>query len=136
MFGVFLVAQAFGVINQYFWKEASEEDFWDAPVEAYRNLEQEHKKQALFMINPAKLKEKYRLSNEILVVTEMEKWGILKAFEMLYGYSKELPDNADFKERLLVAKGRLSTACFPSKGNSGECRIIPFKRDSDVMNCR
>lgn len=130
MLAFLLVAQSFGVINQYFEKEASEKDFWDAPGGAYHTLNEEAKQQ-WFMINPEKLKAKYRIGHEAFIVNEGEKWSLLKAFEILYEYSRELPENADFKERLLVAKCKLPPGVFPSKerieGTEG-CKVIPFRK--------
>jgi hypothetical protein len=129
MFALMLVAQSFGTMDQYLEKAVSEEDFWCAPERAYQSLDEEEKKQNWFMLNPQKLKEKYRLSNEALIVTEQEKRSLLKAFDMLYEYSKELPDNTSFKERLLTVKGMLPPVFFASKENQEECKIIPFKKD-------
>lgn len=67
MFAFLLVAQAFGIINEYLKEEASEEDFWDAPAMAPQVLNEEEKQQKWFMINPEKLKEKYRVSYEALM---------------------------------------------------------------------
>ena len=127
MFDFLLVAQSLGIINQYFSSEAREGDFWDAPVEAYNSLGEEEKKNTWFIINPQKLNQKYRESNEALIVTEREKWSILKAFEILNDYSKELPGNPSFKERLLVAKSQLPPVFFSSKSESEECKIITFR---------
>ena len=131
MFEFILVARSLGIINQYFSSEAIEGDFWDAPEEVYNSLREEEKKNNWFMINPQKLNEKYRESNEALIVTEREKSSILKAFEILNDYSKELPDNSSFKERLLIAKGQLPHVFFSSNSKSEECKIIPFKMDND-----
>lgn len=129
MFAFLLVAQALGVINQYLEKEVLEKDFWDVPSEAYKSLSEEDKNQNWFMVNPEKLKEKYRISNEALIVSEEEKTSILEAFKLLYEYSKTLPEEATFKERLLMAKGLLPPAFFPSQSKTERCKVVLFKND-------
>lgn len=122
MFDFILVAQALGIINQYFEQEVLGEDFWELPCNMRHNLD---KDTSWFMINPQKLKAQYRISSEALIVTEEEKSSLLKAFILLSDYSKSLPENAQLAEKLLLAKKYLPPVFFESK-NSKTARIIPF----------
>lgn len=128
MLDILLTAAALGHIDKYFDKEVQEEDFCTVPAEVYSSLDGEELKQRWFMVLQEKLKEKYRTSSEVLIVTEMEKFAILKAFKMLHQYSESLPETASFKERLLIAKSSLPPVFFSSETNEEGCRIIPFKK--------
>lgn len=127
MFDFLLVAEALGIINQYFQEKASDQDFWEMPEAVYQNLAQEGNEK-WFMIDPQKLKRKYRLTNEALIVTESEKESLLKAFILLDKYSETLPANAQLNERLLIAKNSLPPIFFASKPHREGCKIIPFKK--------
>ena len=122
-----VVAQALGIIEKYFNEEVFNQDFLDIPSEAYSLLEEKGEK-SWFMIDPKKLKEKYRVSGEALIVSESEKNSLLKAFVVLGKYSETLPHTASLKERLLFAKSYLPPVFFDSQPHNSECRIIPFQR--------
>ena len=127
MFDFLLVAQALMIIDQYFEAKASDEDFWEAPEEVYQYLESDA--EALcFMIDPKKLKRKYRINPETFIVTAHEKESLLKAFALLDKYSETLPANAHLSERLLIAKNHLPPIFFDSKLPHEGCKIIPFKK--------
>ena len=65
-----------------------------------------------YTIDPKKLHKKVLLENNVVIVSEMEKGALLTAFQILRAYSKELPEEAHFKERLLVAKQQLPPVFF------------------------
>lgn len=129
MFDFLLVAQALMIIDQYFEVKASDEDFWEAPDEVYQYLESDPEI-LCFMIDPKKLKRKYRASSEALIVTEHEKESLLKAFALLNKYSETLPASAHLSERLLIAKNYLPPIFFDSKPHHEGCKIIPFKKST------
>jgi len=131
MFDFLIIGQALVIIDQYFEAKASDEDFWEAPEEVYQYLES-NVEVLCFMINPKKLKRKYRTNPEALIVTEDEKKSLLKAFELLDKYSETLPTNAHLSERMLLAKNYLPPIFFDSKPPREGCKIIPFTKPSST----
>ena len=109
---VFQAAQSFGYMEKYFNTEPSSEDFWELSSEGYQALSEEDRRQKWFTIDPKKLHKKVLLENNVVIVSEMEKGALLTAFQILRAYSKELPEEAHFKERLLVAKQQLPPVFF------------------------
>lgn len=128
MFEFILVAESLGVINDYFEKEACEEDFWPLP-EGSNEFFEEKERDLWLMVNSKKIKEKFRTRSEILILSPHEKESLLKAFILLRKYSEDLPDNAHLNERLLVAKKRLPPVFFNRKTVERGCKIISlFKK--------
>lgn len=129
MFDFLFIAEAFGVIDQYFHEETFDQDFFDIPIEFYTHFTQQEQQLSWFIINPEKLKTPYRKQKQALIVTQAQKENILTAFRMLHQYSSQLPETASICEKLLIAKQYLPPVFFKSTTNK-ECKIIPFERKS------
>ena len=123
MFDLFLVGQSLGVIDVYFEEEANRQDFWTPSENMLKTLKEDGR---WFMVNPQKLKEDYRKSTEVFIVTEEERDSLLKGFALLHKYSNTLPDSASLEERVLMAKEYCPPVFFelPKKGSRRMLRLV------------
>lgn len=124
---IFDLAASIGYLPKYFKNELVNEDFWDLSSDGYMILNDEEKQQEWFIINPEKLNKNVLLDGCVFIVSEKQKSSLLKAFKILKNYSKGLPEDASFKERILVTKKALPPVFFSSEDDEiKEGKLIPF----------
>jgi hypothetical protein len=123
------LASAVSALYQYFDDEPKESDFTHFSDENYQQLSPNEQNQQWFIVQDRILKKEITNPNTALIVNEKEKHCIFNAVQLLQNYTKELPDSATFKERLLYAKKALPPIlCSSDTEKNKNCRIIPFKK--------
>ncbi len=129
---MFEVAAMIGKIGNFFDQEVHAEDFWELPAHYYELLSPEERREKWFIIDPEKLNQAIKMDSQILILSEQQKDSLLSAFQILKNYTKNLPENAHFKERMLAAKSQFPPVFFTAgeeeTQRSPEGRVIPFIR--------
>lgn len=101
MFELILVAQGIKKNYQMISADFKEEDFFPLSESQIKDL---NPQEPYYMMNPEKLKDKYKLSSDRYIISESEKNIMLKARKIIFKYSTNLRDTATLQERLLYAK--------------------------------
>jgi hypothetical protein len=135
MFEFIEVARGIQVLYKYAKEEIVESDFFELLPSDYEKLPEGSQDQKWFMINPEKLKENYAAQNDAFIVSEEEKYSLLKAvkFINLTVSTEKLPIESSFLERLFYAKSSLPEVLFSdsSKKTNGNCKIIQLYDTKD-----
>lgn len=129
---IFEVAMMIGKIEKIFDHEVQSEDFWELTADHYELLSVEERQGKWFIINPEKLNQKNKMDSRMLILSEQQKESLLIAFKTLKNYTKNLPQNTHFKERILAAKSQFPPVFFnedaeKSQQQLSEGKIIPFR---------
>jgi hypothetical protein len=135
MFEFIEVARGIQVLYKYAKEEILELDFFELQPSDYQKLPEESQDQKWFMINPEKLNENYFAQNDAFIVSEGEKYSLLKAvkFINLTVTTEKLPVDSSFSERLFYTKSSLPPVLFSdsSKKTNGNCKIIQLYDKKD-----
>ena len=115
MFEFILVAQGIKKIYQMISSDFEEEDFLPLSESQIKKM---NTQEPYFLMNPEKLKDKYKLSSDHYIISENEKNIMLKAKKVIFKYSTALPDTATLQERLLYAKKAFPPGFFEDKNDS------------------
>src|SRR5690242_11093423 len=97
------LASAVSALYQYFADEPKASDFTAFADEDYQQLPETDRNQRWFIVNDRVLKKEIINQSTALIVNEMEKHFIFSAVQLIHDYTKDLPDSATFKERLLYS---------------------------------
>ena len=86
--------------------ELQESDFFELTIEQQQKINMAGNNEPHFIVNPAKLKQEF-CDDAAYIVSNTEKHILFKAQNYIFNLTRELPDHASFRERLLLAKSSI-----------------------------